>query len=80
MNFMGLMGKNLKKANEDIINKLQEITGIKERRYVTDDLNASDLAFLAANQALDGINKEKLEYIIIAQNFAGSVLPAGAVF
>ena len=56
MNFMGLMGKNLKKANEDIINKLQKITGIKERRYVTDDLNASDLAFLAANQALDGIS------------------------
>ncbi|MDH3568230.1 MAG: ketoacyl-ACP synthase III, partial [Desulfobacteraceae bacterium] len=37
-------------------------------RYVTDDLNTSDLAFLASKQALDGINKEKLEYIIIAQN------------
>jgi 3-oxoacyl-[acyl-carrier-protein] synthase-3 len=68
-NFYGSDGKKLGKANNDIINKLQEITGIKERRYVTDDLNASDLAFLAAKQALDGISKEKLEYIIIAHNF-----------
>jgi len=66
--FYGSDGKKLEKANADIINKLQEITGIKERRYVTDDLNTSDLAFLASKQALDGINKEKLEYIIIAQN------------
>jgi 3-oxoacyl-[acyl-carrier-protein] synthase-3 len=67
--FYGSDGKKLEKANDDIINKLQEITGIKERRYVTDDLNASDLAFLAAQQAIDGISKEKLDYIIIAHNF-----------
>jgi 3-oxoacyl-[acyl-carrier-protein] synthase III len=67
--FYGSDGKKLEKANDDIINKFQEITGIKERRYVTDDLNASDLAFLAAQQALDGISRETLDYIIIAHNF-----------
>ena len=67
--FYGSDGKKLEKANDDIINKLQKITGIKERRYVTDELNTSDIAFLAAKQALDGIDKESLDYIIVSHNF-----------
>jgi 3-oxoacyl-[acyl-carrier-protein] synthase-3 len=66
--FYDVDGAKLTKSNADIINKLQEITCIGERRYVTDQLNTSDIAFLAAEQALDGTDKESLDYIIVAQN------------
>jgi len=66
--FYGLDGTRLVKSNVDIVNKLQEITCIRERRYVEDDLNTSDIAFLAASNALDGANKENLDFIIVAQN------------
>jgi len=59
------------KPNSYIIEKFEEITGIKERRYVTDDLVTSDIAFFAAQNALEssGIDKESLDYIIVAHNF-----------
>ncbi len=62
-------GLKLAKSNEDIIRKFQKITYIRERRYVKDDLNTSDIAFLAAKHALDGIDRESLDYIIVAHNF-----------
>jgi 3-oxoacyl-[acyl-carrier-protein] synthase-3 len=64
-------GARIDKLNIDIIKKFEEITGIKERRYVTDDLNASDIAYLAAKDCLEssGTNKESLDYIIVAHNF-----------
>lgn len=64
-------GKRLEKSNEEIIQKFEEITGIKERRYVTDDLVTSDIGALAAKDALEssGIDKETLDYIIVAHNF-----------
>ncbi len=54
-----------------IVAKLREITDIAERRYVTDDLMASDLAFTAAAKALASaaIDPETLDYIIVAHNF-----------
>lgn len=62
-------GTKIPKANEDIVNKLQEITCIRERRYVEDDLTTSDMAYLAAENALKGIDREGLDYIIVGQNF-----------
>jgi 3-oxoacyl-[acyl-carrier-protein] synthase-3 len=64
-------GIRLKKANEDIIRQFEAITGISERRYVSDDLVASDIAFLAARDALESaqIDAETLDYIIVAHNF-----------
>jgi 3-oxoacyl-[acyl-carrier-protein] synthase III len=62
-------GTKIPKANEDIVNKLQEITCIRERRYVEDDLSTSDMAYLAAEAALKGIDREELDYIIVGQNF-----------
>ena len=56
------------KANENIVNKLQEITCIRERRYIEDDFTTSDMAYLAAENALEGIDREELDYIIVAQN------------
>ncbi|MBK0383720.1 ketoacyl-ACP synthase III [Pedobacter sp. SD-b] len=55
----------------DVIQKFQAITDIEERRYAEDDQNASELAYLAAKDALESANedKEKLDYIIVAHNF-----------
>ncbi len=66
--FFAADGTKLTKSNVEIVNKLQEITCIRERRYVEDDLNTSDIAFLAAEKALDGTDRESLDYIIVAQN------------
>ncbi|MFO8055099.1 MAG: ketoacyl-ACP synthase III [Bacteroidales bacterium] len=64
-------GKKIEKSNEEIIQKFSEITTITERLYVTDDLVTSDIAFFAAEKAIHsaGVNKEEIDYIIVAQNF-----------
>jgi 3-oxoacyl-[acyl-carrier-protein] synthase-3 len=67
--FYGADGMKLTRPNSDIIKKLYEITGIKKRRYVTDGMSTSDIAHLAAEKALKGIDRERLDYIIVAQNF-----------
>lgn len=69
--FFDINGNRLEKTNEEIIQKFFEITEIEERRYVTDNLVTSDIAHLAAEEALNsnGINKEELDYIIVAHNF-----------
>lgn len=72
-------GARLENPNASVIQKFAEITCIKERRYVTDDLNTSDIAFLAAERALEGRDRESLDCIIVAHNFgdvgAGSPTP-----
>jgi 3-oxoacyl-[acyl-carrier-protein] synthase-3 len=57
--------------NDVVAEKFLEITGILERRYVTDDLNASDIATIAARKAIEDakIDPETLDYIIFAHNF-----------
>lgn len=69
--FYGSDGRKIEKANEEIVNKLEEITGIIERRYITYDLVTSDVALMAAENALEssGTDKESLDYIIVAHNF-----------
>jgi len=62
-------GKRLTKSNAEIIEKFQEITCIKERRYIEDNLDTSDIAFLASEQALEGMDRETLDYILVAHNF-----------
>ncbi len=59
------------RPNQEIIDKFLEITTIAERRYVPDDLLTSDIAFFAAEKAvaMAGIDKESLDYIIVAHNF-----------
>jgi 3-oxoacyl-[acyl-carrier-protein] synthase-3 len=56
---------------EQIIQKFEEITEIKERRYVRDDLVTSDISFFAARDALESsrVDRESLDYIIVAHNF-----------
>jgi 3-oxoacyl-[acyl-carrier-protein] synthase III len=62
-------GEPLVNPNASIIEKFREITCIEERRYVPDDLNTSDMAFLAAESAIEGVEREDLDYIIVAHNF-----------
>lgn len=69
--FFDSEGKRLKKSNEEIVRKFSDITGIFERRQVTDDLVASDIGYFAAKEALasSGVEGETLDYIIFAHNF-----------
>lgn len=69
-------GTRIQKGNQEIIEKLEEISTIAERRYVTDDLVTSDIAFFAAEEAIKSANidKEDLDFIIVAHNF-GDVSP-----
>ncbi|HNP32673.1 MAG TPA: ketoacyl-ACP synthase III [Flavobacterium sp.] len=57
--------------NDIVAEKFLEITGIQERRYVTDNLLTSDIATIAAHSAIEdaGIDPETLDYIIFAHNF-----------
>ncbi len=69
--FFETYDKKLEKPNREIIDKFLEITTIAERRYVSDDLVTSDIAFVAAEDAIEtaGIDREDLDYIIVAHNF-----------
>jgi len=69
--FFGKDGDKLYQGNKSIIEKFKSVTGIDERRYARNDQNASDLAFVAAKQAITkaAIDKESLDYIIVAHNF-----------
>ncbi len=71
-NFFDDKGEVISTPNEQIIEKFKEITTIASRRYATDDMNTSDLALIASERAIEaaGINKEELDYIIVAHNFA----------
>jgi 3-oxoacyl-[acyl-carrier-protein] synthase-3 len=54
-----------------VVEKFTQITGIKERRYATDELNSSDIAALAAEEAIidSGVNREEIDQLILAHNF-----------
>ena len=69
--FLNADGSVFKHANPVIIQKFKAITGIGERRYAEENLNTSDIAFLAAEKAIAdaAIDKEELDYIILAHNF-----------
>ena len=57
--------------HEEISEKFRAITGIQERRYVSADLQSSDMAVFAAQKAIEdaNIDPEELDQIIVAQDF-----------
>ncbi|WP_445664315.1 3-oxoacyl-ACP synthase III family protein [Fodinibius sp. AD559] len=69
--FLNADGSPFDKSNKEIIQKFEEITGIKERRYADDDILASDMGGEAAKKALEDadLDPEELDYIIVAHNF-----------
>lgn len=58
-------------GNPKIVERFREITGISERRYADDAVVTSDIAAVAARNALDdgAIDPETLDYLIVAHNF-----------
>eukprot|EP01136_Pigoraptor_vietnamica_P030377 Opistho-1_new@89543 len=62
-------------APNEIVDKFRDITGIEERRYADPDMNSSDMAIIAAKNAIAdaGIDPETLDQIIVAHNF-GNIL------
>ncbi|MGB5646809.1 MAG: ketoacyl-ACP synthase III [Muriicola sp.] len=70
-NFLNSDGSVIPHSNTVIIEKFKAITGIRERRYAKKEINTSDMAFVAAQNAIEdaNINAEDLDYIIFAHNF-----------
>lgn len=70
-NFLNADGTPFPGSNEDVARKFLSITGIEERRYVSNNLNTSDIATIAAQRAIEnsGVDIETLDYIILAHNF-----------
>jgi 3-oxoacyl-[acyl-carrier-protein] synthase-3 len=64
-------------ANEKIISKFKNITGIEQRRYARPDQMTSDMGTIAAELAIKdaGIDPETLDGIIAAHNYGN--IPAG---
>jgi 3-oxoacyl-[acyl-carrier-protein] synthase III len=69
-------GRRLLQDTADIIVKFEKITGIAQRRYANERLNASDMAALAAAAAVEdaGVDPETIDQLIVAHNF-GDVSP-----
>jgi len=67
-------GKRIPRPNPEIVRKLNEITGIEERRCAPAAVSTSAMATRAAEEALQGVDRESLDYIIVAHNF-GDVHP-----
>ncbi|HEV9037993.1 MAG TPA: ketoacyl-ACP synthase III [Puia sp.] len=59
----------------ELIGKFELVTGIAQRRYAQEDMNASDMAALAAAAAIQdaGVDPESIDQLIVAHNF-GDVL------
>lgn len=75
--FYDEQGVRIEKPISEIIAKFQEITEIEERRYADPSLYTSDLSVIAAQHAIEnaGIDKEELDYIIVANNY-GDIDPS----
>nr|WP_322625219.1 ketoacyl-ACP synthase III [uncultured Flavobacterium sp.] len=69
--FLDEEGQPLPYPNDVVAEKFKQITGIEERRYADDDLLTSDIAYTAAQRAIEdsGVDPETLDYIILAHNF-----------
>lgn len=69
--FLNQDGSSFNQPNSVIIEKFKAITGIAERRYLEKELNNSDIAFLAAQKAIEDakIDPEELDYLIVAHNY-----------
>jgi 3-oxoacyl-[acyl-carrier-protein] synthase-3 len=64
-------GSRIPSDNEEVIEKFEEITGIRTRRYVQDDQSCSQIATIAGKRAIEsaGVDPETIDIIIVAHNF-----------
>ncbi len=70
-NFLDTEGQSIEKSNSTIIGQFEDITGIRARTHVGEELVTSDIAFFAAVDAIksSGIDPETIDYLIVAHNF-----------
>ncbi len=68
--FLNIDGSKIETPGEEIVQKFEQITDIKERRCVGEKLVTSDIAAKAGEKAIEAANfdREKLDYIIVAHN------------
>lgn len=61
----------IESPGEVVVKKFLDITGIAQRRWVTQDQTCSNIAAIAAQLAIEnsGIDPETIDQIIVAQNF-----------
>lgn len=69
--FYDAEGEAFDATHQEITEKFIAITGIEERRWADNDMDASDMGTIAAQKAIDdaGIDKETIDQIIVAHNF-----------
>jgi 3-oxoacyl-[acyl-carrier-protein] synthase-3 len=69
--FFNKKGEKMTKPTSEIVKKLEVISEIKERRYVADGIDNTQIAYLAGEQAIKnaGIDRETIDQIIVAHNF-----------
>ncbi|HEU4632354.1 MAG TPA: ketoacyl-ACP synthase III [Flavisolibacter sp.] len=74
-NFYAEDHQRIETPPQEVVEKFRQITGIAERRYAPANLNASDIATLAAQEAIrdSGVDAETIDQIIVAHNF-GNVI------
>ena len=77
--FYNSKGEKIEQDPQQTIQKFEEITGIRERRYATREQQTSDLATIAAQSAIEdsGVDPETLDGIIVAHNFGN--IPYGKI-
>lgn len=77
--FYDAAGNKVDKESSEVIEKFKAITGIQERRYLSKDLQTSDMATIASRRAIEasGVDPETLDGIIFAHNFGN--IPGGKV-
>lgn len=69
--FYSELNEKIDTPSDIIVEKFKAITGIEERRYAEDNLSTSDMAAIAAREAIamSGIDPETIDQIIFAHNF-----------
>ncbi len=77
--FYNAKGEKIEQDSQLTIQKFEEITGIRERRYARPEQQTSDLATIAAQKAIEdaGLNPEELDGVIVAHNFGD--IPHGKI-
>ncbi len=73
--FYGEDSKPINTPPDVVVEKFEQITGIKERRYAPSGMDSSDMAGIAAASAIKdaGCDPETIDQIIVAHNF-GNVI------
>lgn len=68
-------GERITKPTSEIVQKLRDISGIYERRYIEDHHDSADLGAIAGKRAIEdaGIDLETVDGIIAAHNFGNMV-------